>query len=170
MTDARFADAANRQKNYIEFDIMVEQWTSQHDNCELMALLQKAGVVCGAVYDMRDVSLDPHLQARQYFYVIDHGKGTGKRPIGSQMPAKFNGAEPFIPKRAPRFAEDDRYVFGTLLKMTDAEMEELAKDKIIGGVPSFPKGRSTRTELISGQGSGWFDPDYKREIEKRYGA
>ncbi len=167
--DARFKNAASRREHHVELDQLIEDWTVQKDNRELMMQLQNVGIPAGAVFDMRDINLDPHLQSRQYFHVIDHGKGTGKRLIGSQMPAKFSGAESFVPKRAPRFAEDDQYVFGELLKMTGVEMEALMKDKVIGGLPAFTKGRPTRTELISGQGSGWFDPDYKEEIARRYG-
>ena len=85
------------------------------------------------------------------------------------MPAKFSGAESFVPKRAPRFGEDDEYVFGTLLKMAKTEMERLAEDKIIGGPPVFPRGRPTRTDLIEEQEAGWFDPDYLAELRKKHG-
>jgi crotonobetainyl-CoA:carnitine CoA-transferase CaiB-like acyl-CoA transferase len=167
--DPRFTDNNGRKKNEEELDKLVEEWTAQFDHIEVMSRLQKAGIPCGSVLDMREVNLDPHLQDRDYFYVIDHGQGTGKRPIGSQMPAKFEGIESFVPKRAPRFAEDDKYVFGTLLKMSEEEMTALSQAKIIGGPPSFQKGRSARTDLIQQQESGWLDPEYKEQIQKRYG-
>jgi crotonobetainyl-CoA:carnitine CoA-transferase CaiB-like acyl-CoA transferase len=168
MADVRFHNAISRKQNENALDEIIENWTSQFDQIELMNLLQKSGVPCGSVLDMKRINLDPHLHDRKYFYLIDHGPGTGQRPIGSQMPAKFKGPEAFIPKRAPRFAEDDKYVFGTLLKMSADEMALLAKDKIIGGPPVFPKGRPTRTDLINQQESGWFDPDYKEQVKKRY--
>jgi crotonobetainyl-CoA:carnitine CoA-transferase CaiB-like acyl-CoA transferase len=168
MADVRFADAESRKQNEKVLDETIEGWTNQLDQSEIMHSLQKAGVPCGSVLDMKGINLDPHLHSRKYFYVIDHGQGTGKRPIGSQMPAKFKGPKAFVPKRAPRFAEDDKYVFGTLLKMSEEEMASLARDKIIGGPPSFPRGRPTRVDLIKQQGSGGFDPDYKEQIKKRY--
>ena len=130
--------------------------------------LQAAGVPAGAIFDIREVNLDPHLHNRGFFYTIDHGPGIGKRPIASQMPAKFSGVESFIPKRAPRFAEDDRYVFGSLLGMSKADMESLARDKIIGGPPQFARGRPTRIDLIQQQQSDSVDPDYQEELRKRY--
>jgi hypothetical protein len=117
---------------------------------------------------MKGVSLDPHLNARGFFYPVEHGPGVGLRPVPSQMPAKFSGIVNFVPKRAPRFAEDDDYVYGSILKMSSQEIQALSADKIIGGVPSFPRGRPTRTDLIKQQGSGWFDPDYQAEIQGRY--
>lgn len=167
--DSRFIDFTNRKYNENVLDELIEEWTSQFDQSELVLLLQKAGIPCGGVFDMKDVNLDLHLHNREYFYLIDHGKQTGKRPIGSQMPAKFAGRESFVPKRAPRFAEDDKYVFGTLLNIPEAEMEALVRDKIIGGMPSFPRGRPTRTDLIEAQESGWFDPEYRERLQKLYG-
>ncbi len=127
--DPRFAGAAERRRNSTELDEKIEDWTIHLDHLEVMRRLQAAGVPAGAVFDMREVNLDPHLHSRGFFYAIDHGPGIGKRPIASQIPAKFSGVESFIPKRAPRFAEDDRYVFGSLLGMSEAEMESLARDK-----------------------------------------
>lgn len=166
--DSRFADISKRKENEVALDRLVEEWTIHFDHTEVMFLLQKSGIPCGSVLDMREVNLDPHLHSRGYFYVVDHGQGIGQRPIGSQMPAKFQGMEPFTPKRAPRFAEDDKYVFGSLLKLPEEEMDALAQEKIIGGPPSFTRGRPTRLELIEGQGSGWIDPEYKNRLQKRY--
>jgi crotonobetainyl-CoA:carnitine CoA-transferase CaiB-like acyl-CoA transferase len=168
--DARFASAEARRRNAAQLDAVIETWTSRLDNREAMGLLQSAGVPAGAVLDMRGASLDPHLHDRGFFYPIDHGPGTGVRPVGSQIPAKFAGVDSFTPKRAPRFAEDNAHVFGSLLKMTPEEIESLARDKVIGGPPSFPRGRPTRTDLIEQQQSGWFDPHYREELRKRYGG
>ncbi len=166
--DSRFADINQRKANEKALDILVEEWTLRFNHGEVMSLLQQAGIPCGSVLDMREINLDPHLHSRGYFYVIDHGQGTGERPIGSQMPVKFQGLQPFTPKRAPRFAEDDKYVFGSLLMMSDEEMAALAREKIIGGPPSFTKGRPTRLDLIRGQDSGYIDPEYKNRIQKKY--
>jgi crotonobetainyl-CoA:carnitine CoA-transferase CaiB-like acyl-CoA transferase len=169
ISDRRFADIDKRKENEVELDNLIEEWTSRYVHIEVMFMLQKAGVPCGSILDMKEVNLDSHLYSRGYFNIIDHGQGAGERPIGSQMPAKFQGVDPFVPKRAPRFAEDDRYVFGTLLKLPEEEMTTLAQEKIIGGPPSFARGRPTRLELIEKQGSGWIDHEYKDQLQKRYG-
>ncbi len=166
--DLRFATAEVRRRNSEELDQAIETWTSGLESAEVMVKLQAVGVPAGAVLDMRGVSLDPHLGERGFFYSVDHGPGVGPRPLPSQMPATFSSIPHFIPKRAPRFAEDDNYVFGTLLKMSADEIHTLTEDSVIGGVPTFPKGRRTRTDLIVQQGSGWFDPDYRDEIRQRY--
>jgi len=167
--EERFATNRSRWQNQDELDRLVEEWTIQHDHIEVMQILQEAGVAVGAALNMKEVNLNPHLIDRGFFQIIDHGDGIGKRPIASQMPAKFSEAESFVPKRAPRFGEDDEYVFGSLLKMSKVEMEKLAKDKIIGGPPTFPRGRPTRTDLIEQQKAGWFDPDYLNELREKHG-
>jgi hypothetical protein len=134
-----------------------------------MDILQKAGVPSGAVLNMKEMHLDPHLIDRNFFEVIDHGKGIGKRPIPKQIPAKFSEVESFVSKRAPRFGQDNEYVFCTLLGMSKDDLKRLEEEKVIGGTPVFPPGRSTRVDLIQKQRAGWFDPDYLGELRKKYG-
>ncbi len=167
--EERFTTTQSRHQNQDELDRLVEEWTIQHDHIEIMQILQEVGIAVGAVLNMKEVNINPHLIDRGFFQIIDHGDRIGKRPISSQMPAKFSEVEKFVPKRAPRFAEDDEYVFGSLLKMSKAETEKLAEDKIIGGPPNFPRGRPTRTDLIEEQKAGWFDPDYLNELRKKHG-
>jgi crotonobetainyl-CoA:carnitine CoA-transferase CaiB-like acyl-CoA transferase len=168
-TDEKFATIQSRWQNQDELDMLVEEWTIQHDHIEIMQTLQEVGIAAGAVLNMKEININPHLIDRGFFQIIDHGAGLGKRPIASQMPAKFSESKSFVPKRAPRFAEDDEYVFGSLLKMSKAEMEKLAEEKIIGGPPNFPRGRPTRTDLIEEQKAGWFDPDYLNELREKHG-
>ena len=167
--EERFSDCLNRWKNREELDRLVEEWTKQYDHYEVMDILQKAGVPSGAVLNMKEMHFDPHLTERDFFEVIDHGKGIGKRLIPKQMPAKFSEVESFVSKRAPRFGQDNEYVFCTLLGMSKDDLKRLEEEKVIGGTPVFPPGRPTRVDLIEKQRAGWLDPDYLSELRKRYG-
>jgi len=167
--DERFRDVLNRWKNREELDKFVETWTAQHDHYEAMKILQKAGVPSGAVLSMKEVHLDPQFVERGFFEIIDHGKGIGKRPIPKSMPAKFSGAEEFSLRRAPRFGQDNEYVFCDLLGMSRDELKALEKENIIGGIPKFPPGRPTRMDLVEKRGAGWRDPDYLSELRKKHG-
>jgi len=168
-SDPKYDSLQKRKQNEDVLDGMVEAWTGQLERFEVMGILQKAGIPSGVVLNMRDLHVNPHLVSRGFFQVIDHGDGVGKRPIARQIPVKIDGSVGSALKRAPRFGEDDEYVFGKLLEMPKTEMEELAGAQVIGGAPSFPKGRPTRTELIQQQGSGWFDPDYLSELRRCFG-
>ncbi len=167
--DKRFSSCLLRWENREALDRLVEDWTREHDHYEAMEILQKGGVSAGAVLNMKEIHLNPHLIERGFFEVIDHGKGIGKRPVGKQIPAKFEGMESFVSKRAPRFGEDNEYVFCKLLGISKEELERLEEEKVIGGKPTFPPGRPTRIDLIEKQKGGWFDPDYINELRKIFG-
>ena len=165
----KFSDALSRWKNHQELDKLVEEWTSKHERDEVMAVLQEAGVPSGAVLNMRELYLNPHLAQRGLFEVIDHGAGIGKRPVLKQMPAKFTEIEEFVPRRAPQFAEHNEYVFCKLLGMPERELRKLEEAGVIGKSPVFPQGKPTRLDLITRQKSGELDPDYLGKLRIAYG-
>lgn len=167
-----FIDTLSRWKNRQKLDTLVEGWTSQYDHYEVMEILQKAGVPSGAVLTMKEVHLDPCIVERGFFQVIEHGEGIGKRPIAKQMPAKFKGIESFVPDRAPRFGQDNEYVFSTLLKMSEEEISKLTEEGIISVTPKVPQQERKGTDflnMVEKQGGGWVDRDYLNELRKKYG-
>jgi crotonobetainyl-CoA:carnitine CoA-transferase CaiB-like acyl-CoA transferase len=168
-SDERFTNGSKRLQNQDVLDALVESWTSQHDHYSVMDMLQKAGVPAGAVLTMKEIHLDPHLIERGFFEIINHGGSVRNRPIPKQLPAKFSNVEEFVPKAAPRFGEDNVYVFKELLGMSEDEIKYFEDKEIIGGTPSLPLPKPTRKELIEAQGSGSFDEYYLPELRQRYG-
>ena len=164
----KFSNSINRWKNRSELDKLVEGWTILQDKFEITESLQKAGVPAGAVLSIKEVNLNSQLIDRGFFSVIDHGEGIGERPLPNQLPAKYNNKESFIPKRAPKFGQDNKYVFGKLLGYSEAELAALETEKVIGGAPSFPPGRPTRLNLIQQQDAGQIDPNYLSELRTKY--
>ncbi len=164
----KFENSLNRWKNRSELDALVEEWTIKQDKFKVTETLQKAGVPAGAVLNMKEVNLSSQLIERGFFDVIDHGPGVGKRPIPNQIPAKFSNVDSFIPKRAPKFGQDNNYVFGELLGISKEELATLEAEKVIGGAPSFPPGRPTRLNLIQAQDAGAIDANYTDELRKKY--
>ena len=167
--DERFANALSRWENREELDRKVEEWTQRYNHYELMRILQDASVPSGAVLSMKELHLDPHISQRGFFEVIDHGKGIGKRPIAKQIPAKFSNVEEFVPRRAPRFGQDNEEVFCNLLGISKGELEKLEEEKAIGGTFTFIRGKPTRINLVEKQGSCSVDPDYLSELSRHYG-
>jgi benzylsuccinate CoA-transferase BbsF subunit len=84
--DPRFADALSRWKHQDELDPILEKWTSQRDRFALMEILQKAGVPSGAVLSSKDLFLNPHVKAREYFELATHDPdtGVGTRPYAGR--------------------------------------------------------------------------------------
>lgn len=166
--EERFSDSLSRWRNQEELDRLVEEWTRQYGHYEAMEILQKVGVPAGAVLNMKEMHVDPHLIDRGFFDVVDHGRGIGKRPIPRHMPAKFSNVETFVPKRAPCFGQDNEYVLCGLLRIPKDDLRRLEEENVVGGTPNFPRGRPTPTDLIEKQAAGWFDSDYINELRKRY--
>ena len=54
-----------RIKRARELDAAIAAWTMQHDLEEVLAVLGKAEVPVGKIYDIADVVNDPHYQARK---------------------------------------------------------------------------------------------------------
>jgi crotonobetainyl-CoA:carnitine CoA-transferase CaiB-like acyl-CoA transferase len=131
-TDERFSTALGRRKHEDELDKLIEQWTLQHDNYEVMHLLQKAGVAAGAVVEPWDTPIEPQFVAREFYQELEHPI-IGKQ-IFNKYPVKTSKTATKL--SAPRtLGQDNQYVLGTILGLPETEIAQLKKDKIIGTVP-----------------------------------
>jgi benzylsuccinate CoA-transferase BbsF subunit len=124
-----FKNEASRRHNQDELDGLIEEWTRQRHQYEVMELLQKAGVAAGASLNIKDVVSDPQLKARRFFIETEHPvlgnltlAGLPWRPEGKQ---KGNYSYP------PLLGEHNDYVFGELLGLSKENMEKLKKEKVI---------------------------------------
>jgi crotonobetainyl-CoA:carnitine CoA-transferase CaiB-like acyl-CoA transferase len=127
--DKRFATLSGRLKNDDELDKLVEGWTREHTAEEVTALLQREGVAAGVVQDTSDLTNDPQLRARGFFIKLNHpelGRTTSDAtPIKlSDTPARYSRAAPVI-------GQDNDYVYGKLLGMSEGELAELRQQGII---------------------------------------
>ncbi|MEJ2245818.1 MAG: CoA transferase [Acidobacteriota bacterium] len=163
-----FASMQRRLDNQSELDAIIEEWTGRWDKFKIMETLQKLRIPAGAVLNMKEINLNPHLKKRGFFQLVDHGEGIGQRPIPSQLPAKFRGSGKSVLKRSPRFGEDTEYILGSLLGMSKQELAQLEKENIIADIPAFPPGRPSRLDLIEKQQAGFMDPDYLNELRKHF--
>lgn len=126
-----FSSHQLRYENHDEFDHYLEEWTITRDNFELFHVLQKEGVPAGPVYNERETYNDPQLHARGFFESISH-KDTGTFLYPgflwnmSRTPSKVT-----LPPCD--LGEHNEYVFKEILGLSDAEIEKLTNEKIIGG-------------------------------------
>jgi len=142
--EARFSNALSRWKNQDELDRHVEEWTLQHDNYEVMEILQKEGVPSGPVMNERDSFEDPHIKARHFYEMVthpetgpapDYGPGTHLYPGIAWKLSKTPGR---LRTPAPCLGEHNEYVLIELLGMSREEVAQLAKEGIIATKPSIP--------------------------------
>ena len=95
-----------------------------------MASLQAAGIASGVARLPIDLLQDQQLQARGFLQEVDRAF-IGKHPQPS-MPFR-EGSRPFpIRKVPPTLGEHNREILGGLLGLSDAELDQLTREGIIG--------------------------------------
>ena len=136
LADTRFIGSLSRLRHREEADEVIGSWTVQHEKEDLMALLQEKGIVASALFSAPDLVEDPHLKARGFWDRIDDprpGFGTylckGRGVALSKTPLKTD-------RRAPDLGEHNRYVYGTLLGLSEQEIVGLEKEGVIGSAPA----------------------------------
>ncbi|UWU83067.1 CoA transferase [Bradyrhizobium yuanmingense] len=116
----------------IEDDIErgIEAWTLARDADQAMCELQAVGVAAGAARLPIDILKDPHLSPRAFLQEVNRAF-VGLHPQPS-MPIR-EGATPYpIRTAAPTLGQHNVEILSGLLGLSDAEIEQLAKDHIIG--------------------------------------
>ncbi|MBF8268100.1 MAG: carnitine dehydratase, partial [Dehalococcoidia bacterium] len=127
--DERFADPVSRWHHQEELDRLVTQWTLERTDYEAMHILQKAGVPAGPILDAAGMVSDPHLNQRGFF--IPLGEVEGRPYVHPAHPWRSSGVpQPFF-KQIPPMGEDNYYVMGELLGMSEAEITRLVADRVL---------------------------------------
>jgi crotonobetainyl-CoA:carnitine CoA-transferase CaiB-like acyl-CoA transferase len=126
--EKRFATLAARLENKEALDALIGEWTQKHTAEEVMALLQKQGVAAGVVQDARDLAKDPQLKERGFFFELDHPE-LGKT-ISDASPVRLSDSPPRY-RPAPLLAQDNSYVYGELLGLSQGEIDRLKERGVI---------------------------------------
>ena len=110
-------------------DRLISEWTSQHTEYEVTELLQKVGVAAAPTLDGEMVYKDIHSKERDVFVEVQH-PAIGKRIVVAP-PWKLSATPARVPHSAPLLGEHNQYVLGTLLGMSQAEIDALAKEQVV---------------------------------------
>jgi benzylsuccinate CoA-transferase BbsF subunit len=127
--DKKFTTLTARLKNKSGLDKLVEDWTKEHTAEEAMALLQKRGVAAGVVQSAHDLAQDPHLKQRGFFIELSHP--LPGRTVSDAVPVRLSDTPPRYTRPAPVLGQDNGYVYGKLLGMSQDELAELKKQAIV---------------------------------------
>jgi crotonobetainyl-CoA:carnitine CoA-transferase CaiB-like acyl-CoA transferase len=128
--DARLQAAAGRRVIESEIEAAISAWTAARDPEAAMEALQAAGVAAGVARLPIELLKDPQLHARGFIQEIDRAF-IGRHPQPS-MPFRETD-EPFSIRTAPpTLGEHNREILGGLLGLSDAEIDQLAREGIIG--------------------------------------
>ena len=125
--DDRFSNAYSRWQNQEEIDRLMESWTINYTNYDLMHRLQQAGVAAVPSFTSEDLFTDPHLAEREFSQLVD-------RPTGKYMmvapPWKFSVTPARFVRDAPAMGEHNEHVFGMLLGMSQEEIARLEEEGV----------------------------------------
>jgi benzylsuccinate CoA-transferase BbsF subunit len=118
--DPRFCTPAQRLANVEALDRIVEDWTRDQNDYDVMHALQAAGVAAGVVQTAEDLwERDEQLRARGFYEEIAHHKrGTS---IVAGVPLGLTGTPGRSGPSGQAIGHDNDYVFRELLGLSDEE-------------------------------------------------
>ena len=144
--DARFGTLEGRVANRDALDALIGEWTAQRDRHDIEARLQAERIPASAVLDCgADTYDDAHLQARQYFQLVDH-PDAGMYPMSGPVWATLSHTSPDaaledaprLPDRhepAPGLGQHNEYLLSDMLGYAADTLRELERADVIGTVP-----------------------------------
>ncbi|MBP0112271.1 CaiB/BaiF CoA transferase family protein [Bradyrhizobium vignae] len=128
--DPSLRPAAARRAIEDEIERDIEAWTLKRDEDDAMAELQAAGVASGVARLPIDLLQDRHLRSRAFLQELER-PFIGVHPQPS-MPIR-DSANPYLVRTAaPTLGQHNREILSELLGLSDDEIKQLAKDRIIG--------------------------------------
>lgn len=130
--DPRFVDNRARVANHDELDDIISTWTSSRTLAEARDILDTAGVPAGPVMSIADIAADPQFQARGMIaHVPDDRVETGEVVLPGIVPV-LTKTPGVIRYAGGDVGADTAAVFAELLDLSQAELERLAADRVIG--------------------------------------
>jgi len=127
--DPRFRTAADRKANEEELERILTEWTKERTKWEVTTTLQAAGVAAFPSMNSKDLSEDPHLNARGFFARLPHAGVEVQTPIG--IPWELTTAPNGVRSPAPLIGQDTVYVMKDLLGHTDEEIVQLKAAEVL---------------------------------------
>ena len=132
--DAKFASLESRIANQDELDTLVTGITETRDPFELMHALQQAGVPAGVCQTAEDrCDHDPQLTHLQWLTELPQTE-IGTWPV-KEFPVKLSETPAYMGgirgRHGPNYGEDNAYIYGTLLGLSEREIEELAEQGVL---------------------------------------
>ncbi len=132
--DPGLVDRPGRAARHDELDAAISAWSSGLEPDAALAALLEAGVPAAAVTGSRRAGDLEQLRARGFFEPVAHPV-IGEHPMPG-MPWRFErGAKRTWTRPAPRIGEHNAEVLGALLGLSEADLEELRAEGIIGARP-----------------------------------
>ena len=127
--DPDLATTPGRLERAENLDRVIAAWTATFERDSLIADLRSAGLASFPVHSVEDLWGEPHFEARRMKIGIDipiYGPDTV-----FTAPWKFSDFSPLVSRCGPSTGEHNHLVFGELLGLTSAQIEDLETRGII---------------------------------------
>ncbi|MBP0015459.1 MAG: CoA transferase [Roseofilum sp. SID2] len=124
--DPRFATSSDRQDNHDALDRLIEAWTCEKTHYEVMHLLQKQGLMAGAVLNMAELCQDPHLWERNYF----QKPSTGSDAFFPGFPLRMSVTSPVFERIGADLGEHDREIICHLLGRPEEQVKSWQEEEL----------------------------------------
>jgi len=165
--DPRYATNDARMRNHDDIDAIIAAWTGRVSKFDAMHKLQAAGVRAGAVFDARDMHLDPHAKSRG---MLEKVRFPPERRIGERIiigrPWRMNNLPLKVRGPAPAFGQHNREIIQGILGYDDKRYAALEEAGVVAARPAVlrPVVRMDMDERVRrGRLASW-DPDYKDKL------
>jgi crotonobetainyl-CoA:carnitine CoA-transferase CaiB-like acyl-CoA transferase len=128
--DARFRTVKDRHKNRVELERQITAIMLTKTVAEWQQILDAADVPHGPVNNMEQALNQPIVKERGFVKEVQHPTAGKVKVVGN--PLRFEGKyEDSRLESPPLLGEHTRAVLGTLIGLSDAEIERLISEKVI---------------------------------------
>lgn len=125
-----YLDTPDRVTHHAELKQVVEAWTRDRTVKEAVELCLAAGVPAAPIYDVKQVSQDPHIAIdREMFIKQEHSQAGTVTVTGS--PLKMSGTPVAFKTAAPSLGQHNAEVYQNLLGLDEQQLAALQAKKII---------------------------------------
>ncbi|MDP6422189.1 MAG: CoA transferase [SAR202 cluster bacterium] len=128
LDDPRFADPDDRAANIEDLSAIVANWASSRDKHTVMKAFASKGVPCGAVLNTAEVLDNAHLRERNTVADVQHPTRGQYPMIG--CPVRLSDS-PVELERPPLYGEHTDHVFTNLGGLSQTDLDELRRDKVV---------------------------------------
>lgn len=127
--DARYRDNISRCENADALDAEIAGWFAERDLADIQATFDRADVVAGPVYDIRDIFKDPHYAARHNIVAVPDVDFGEVRMQG--VTPRFLATPGEVRHAGSSLGADNHEIFVGELGLDEAEFATLQRQGVI---------------------------------------
>ncbi len=128
--DERFGTNSARVLNHPALKSQIQEWVASRKVTDIVSLLTHHRVPASPIYNIQEVSDDPHIGKARQMIVEMNQPGLGNvKLLGN--PVKMSKTNPSPRGPAPTLGEDNSSILKGLLGISDEEIEHLKRDHVL---------------------------------------